>query len=29
MTSPDEIFAYLREYPVKNEQLSLFDAMNL
>ena len=29
MTSPDEIFAYLREYPVKNEQLSLFDDMNL
>ena len=25
MTSPDEIFAYLRAYPVKNEQLSLFD----
>lgn len=25
MTSPDEIFAYLREYPVRNEQLSLFD----
>ena len=25
MTSPDEIFAYLREYPVRNEQLSLYD----
>ena len=29
MTSPDEIFTYLREYPMKNEQLSLFDDMNL
>ena len=25
LTSPDEIFAYLNEYPVRNEQLSLFD----
>lgn len=25
MASPDEIFTYLREYPVKNGQLSLFD----
>lgn len=25
MASPDDIFAYLREYPVKNQQLSFFD----
>ena len=25
MCDPNEIFAYLNEYPIQNEQLSLFD----